>query len=411
MHVLVVTQYFWPENFRINDLCTELVARGHKVTVLTGVPNYPQGSVLPEFKQNPQEFLEYYGVEIIRVPILARGKVSSIKLILNYISYALSASTIGLFKLRKHKIDVVFVCQLSPITIALPAVLYRKIYQKPVVMWVLDLWPESLLSVGVIKSKFVLRLIGRLVSFIYKRCDLILGQSKAFYKGISLYCDDVKKIKYFPSWSEDVFLEKKYSPVALLKESNDDYFKIMFTGNIGEAQDFPAIVQSAEMIKVIDAKIKFFIVGDGRAVNWLQAAIRDKELEDYIYLLGRHPLEKMPIFYESADALLVSLKQSTVFSMTIPGKVQSYMASGKPILTMLSGEGSRVVDEASCGFTADSGDYEKLTSNIIQMSLLTVDELRDFGKKARQYSDKEFSRDKLVDQLEAWLENIKLEGR
>lgn len=401
MKILVVSQYFWPENFRINDLCTELAVRGHKITVLTGVPNYPEGEVFEEYRNDPDMFTEYEGSEIIRVPMIARGKGNSIKLAMNYLSYALSASFIGAFKLRNKKFDMIFVFEPSPITVGLPAIFIKKIKKIPVVFWVLDLWPETLEALGVVKSKHVLNLVGKLVSFIYNRCDLVLGQSKAFFEGISHYTEDKVKIKYFPSWSENVNSETSLSTVKVIEKYNDA-FKVLFTGNVGEAQDFPAILKAASLLKDKQENVKFFIVGDGRMFDWVKAEISNCVLNDYVYLLGRYPLETMPSFYSSANALLVTLKDSPVFAMTIPGKIQSYLASGKPILTMLTGEGSRVVEEAECGYIADSGDYETLAENIIRMAVLSNAELSVLGGKAKFYAESEFDRDKLISQLEVW---------
>lgn len=407
MRILIVTQYFWPENFRINDLCAELTKRGNKVTVLTGKPNYPAGVIFEDYKKQPSDFAEYEGCEIVRVPMLARGQGSSVKLMLNYFSFALSASLIGAWKLRKKPYDIIFVYEPSPVTVGLPAVFIKKIKNAPVVFWVLDLWPETLESIGVIKSKRVLSLVGKLVSFIYNRCDLILGQSKAFFGGISRYANNKEKIKYFPSWSENIFNQKAAQPVQDI-DTTEDVFKILFAGNIGEAQDFPAILHALEILKDDDVRAKLYVVGDGRALDAVKEEIAKRNLEDYISLLGRYPLESMPGFYSSVDALLVTLKESPVFSMTIPGKVQSYMSAGKPVLSMLSGEGSRVIKEAECGCVANSGDYETLAKNILSMTRLSKQELKTLGDNARIYSDKEFNRDTLIDQLEIWFsETIK----
>ena len=405
MKILVVSQYFWPENFRINDLCIGLVERGHEVTVLTGKPNYPGGSFFPEFIGDSGKYMQYQGCNIVRVPIVSRGKNSSLKLVANYISFFLSASMIGLWKLRKEKFDIVFVAQLSPVTIALPAILYRKIYKKPVVMWVLDLWPESLAAVGVVKSQRVLSMIALLVSYIYKNCNLILGQSKVFQADILKYCDKAKDVRYFPSWSEQIF---KTSTIANRLESGPGVFKVLFAGNIGDAQDFPSILKTAEVLKERGVNICFFIVGDGRLKNWLKKEILEKELGDYIHLLGYYPLEEMPSFYASADVLLATLKGGATFSMTIPGKVQSYMLSSKPILTMLSGEGSRVIDEAKCGLTAKSGDYIQLADNIVKMSCMPRQNLEKFGSNACEYSAKEFDRYTLISRLISWFDEITL---
>jgi len=413
MRILVVTQYFWPENFRINDLCAELVSRGHEVSILTGTPNYPDGILFPDFLSNPANYNAYKGCSIIRVPVLVRGSGSSLKLLLNYASYVISASFIGVFKIRKKQFDVVFVYEPSPVTVCLPALLIKKIRKVPVVFWVLDLWPETLEAIGVVKSPKILNWVGHLVRFIYNRCDFILGQSKAFYTGISRYCDDPSKIKYFPSWSEAVFTETDVSPAVEL-ENHKSVFKILFAGNVGEAQDFPAILNAAEILKVRQINAKFFIVGDGRALDWVQSELVRRNLEEFVFLLGRHSLESMPNFYAASDALLVTLKDSPAFSMTIPGKVQSYMAAGKPILTMLSGEGSRVVEEACCGFVSAAGNYEQLIDNVEKMIRLSCEDLKVLANNAKIYAHHEFDRDKLISQLEGWFVDLsaqKKEGR
>jgi colanic acid biosynthesis glycosyl transferase WcaI len=404
MRILVVTQYFWPENFRINDLVEEFVKRGHQVTILTGKPNYPSGTLFPEYQQDPKAFNEYQGCRVVRVPIVMRGQGSGIKLVTNYLSYIMSASLLGYWKLRKDTFDIVFVYEPSPVTVCLPAIFFKKMKGVPVVFWVLDLWPETLEAIGVVKSAKVLSVVGKLVSFIYNRCDLVLGQSKAFYDGIARYCSDKQKIRYFPSWSESVFADSSVQPIEIMQSY--DGFKVLFAGNVGEAQDFPAIIASSKQLKATQAKAKFFIVGDGRYSAWVEQEIHDQNLEDYVILLGRHPLEAMPSFYAAADALLVTLKESQAFAMTIPGKVQSYMAAGKPILTMLTGEGSRVVSEAECGLVADSGDANTLAANIQKMSAMSREELTSLGSNARNYAAREFDRDRLISQLESWFVEV-----
>ncbi len=405
MHILIVTQYFWPENFRINDLAEELVNRGHQITILTGKPNYPAGELFPDFKASPQNFKEYKGCKIVRVPTTMRGQGSGRKLVTNYLSYVLSASVLGFFKLRKEKFDVIFVYEPSPVTVCLPAIFFKKLKGIPVVFWVLDLWPDTLEAIGVVKSPRILSWVGKLVSFIYNRCDLVLGQSKAFYNGIAQYCDDKRKIQYFPSWSEDVFAQSE-SIVQVAELDCKDCFKIVFAGNIGEAQDFPSILSAAKILKDQGVNIKVFVLGDGRAFEFVKSAVIEKELSDVVVLLGRYPLEAMPSFYAAADALLVTLKESKAFSMTIPGKVQTYMEAGKPILTMLSGEGSRIVEEAGCGLISNSGDFQQLANNMTEMSNCAQKQLAEFGKNAKAYAQKEFDRDRLIDQLETWLKEL-----
>jgi len=405
MRILVVTQYFWPENFRINDLCVELAKRGHEITVLTGEPNYPDGVIFDDYNITPSAYNQFQGCDIVRVPIIPRGKGSSFQLILNYISFAFSASLIGLFRLRKKKFDVVFVCQLSPATLALPAILYKKLYKIPVVMWVLDLWPESLEAVGIVKSPRLLSLVGKLVFFIYSNCDLILGQSKAFIEGIGRYCEDKSKIHYFPSWSEDIFSNNS---VTKIKDIScfEDCFKIVFAGNIGDAQDFPSILKAMEILKLNKINIKLFLIGDGRKLSWVKEQVVQNGLGHHVYLLGRFPIEMMPSFYNSADALLVTLKASKIFSMTIPGKVQSYMAARKPIIAMLDGEGARVLKEAQCGSVSNSGDFNHLAQSIVTMAQLTHNEREELGFNANQFLVKEFDRAELITKLELKLSSL-----
>lgn len=406
MRILVVSQYFWPENFRINDLCSEMVLRGHSVTVLTGEPNYPSGIKDGGYLKDKVEYNEFKGCNIVRVPVVARGE-GKLRLILNYISYFLLASTIGLCRLRKKKFDVVFVCQLSPITSAIPAILYRKLYGTPVVMWVLDLWPDSLRAVGFVKSDKLLSFVNRLVQSIYNRCDLILGQSKSFVSEITSNSRDVE-VNYFPSWAEDIFDNKIEPSLGNLSEENT--FDILFAGNVGEAQDFPNLLNAMSILKEKGVKTRVHIVGDGRYLKTLKDQILQSDLSDSVKLWGRFPLDEMPKFFSSADALFVSLKNSPTFSMTIPGKVQSYMKAGKPILASLSGDGADVILQASCGLVSDPGDYQALAENIESMINLDAKELELMGGDGKSYADKHFNRSILMSNLVNWFEQISIGG-
>ena len=409
MNILVVSQYFWPENFRVNDLVDELVKRGHSVFVLTGTPNYPEGVVFPEYKDNPSDYNDYCGAKIIRVPVAPRGTGSAFRLLLNYVSFIFSGSILGAWKLRGQNIDKIFVYEPSPITVCLPAILLKKIKKAPIVFWVLDLWPETLVAVGVLKSRFLTKIVGVLVSYIYKHCDLILTQSRAFIQNITLYCNTPEKIKYFPSWAEDSFSQPQKLPIMLTNEipesTSNDIFSIMFAGNIGEAQDFPAILKAAEILKT-NSNIRWLIVGDGRMFNWVKQECMVRGLSNNVLLLGRHSLEKMPSFYKKADALIVSLKNEMIFDMTIPGKVQSYLASGRPILGMLNGEGAKVLRDSNSGFVCNSGDASGLAHIVEKMVALPHKDRVCMGDSGRNYYLKEFDRNILIDRLEKWLIHV-----
>jgi glycosyltransferase involved in cell wall biosynthesis len=403
VRILVVSQYFWPENFRLNDLVVELVKRGNDVTVLTGHPNYPEGKIFPEFKSNPESYEEYGGARVVRVPLFPRG-VGSLRLMLNYLSFALSGSVLGPWRLRGKTFDVIFVCQLSPVTVGIPAAILRKLKSAPIVFWILDLWPESLRAVGVVRSPIILKGVGYLVSFIYRHCDLILAQSKSFIPEIKNYCSLNRWIEYFPSWSESVFDFASTTPAPEIPVASG-VFSVMFAGNIGDAQDFPAILQAAEALRN-DRRIRWLVVGDGRAAAWVRQEVEKRGLTDSVLMLGRYPLERMPSFYMRADALLVSLSDEPIFSMTIPGKLQSYLAAGKPVLAMLNGEGADLVQRSGAGLACRAGDGGALADAVLKLAMMSDDERKMMGNKALEFNTSEFDRATLISRLERWFEQV-----
>jgi len=407
MRILVVTQYFWPENFRINDLVAELVARGHQVTVLTGIPNYPEGKIFPEFERSPKQFMEFAGARVIRVPMLLRGK-GSLKLVLNYLSFAVSAIIIGMWKLRGQQYDVIFACQLSPVTVGLPAAVMRFIKRAPLVFWVLDLWPDTLQAIGAIRSPLLLRAAGSLVSFIYGQCDLILAQSKSFIPLIKKRSGSRSQVEYFPSWAETIFDANNVTP-ALEVPAQEGIFNVMFAGNIGEAQDFPAILAAAERLKNYP-NIRWLIVGDGRMAPWVKQEIQRRHLQKCVLMLGRYPMERMPAFFRHANALLVSLQDKPIFAMTIPGKLQSYLATGIPCIAMLNGEGAQLIKNADAGLVCSAGDDVGLAAAVLSLAGMSHEQLLEMGENGRKVSDLEFNRKELIGRLEAWLASVRING-
>jgi colanic acid biosynthesis glycosyl transferase WcaI len=399
-----VSQYFWPENFRINDLVDELVARGHEVTVLTGVPNYPDGEVFPDYRRDPGRFRDFHGARIVRAPLLPRGR-GSVRLILNYLSFALSASVVGAWKLRRRKFDAIFAYQVSPITVGIPAALLRALKRAPLVFWVLDLWPETLEAIGVVSSRTLLSAIGRLVRFVYKRCDLILAQSRSFIPQIARYSPGSARIEYFPNWAETLFERANAAPAAEVP-AQPGSFDVMFAGNIGEAQDMPAILAAAELLKH-QPRIRWLVVGDGRMAEWVRAEIERRDLQQCVLMLGKYPVERMPSFYRHADALLLALKDNPIFSMTIPGKLQSYLAAGVPVIAMLNGEGAEVVDRANAGVTCRAGDARGLAEAVMHLAALPEEQILRMRANALAVSAQEFNRKTLITRLETWLEGLR----
>ena len=399
LRILVVTQYFWPENMRINDLVRDFSEKGHEVTVLTGWPNYPEGKVFSEYKTNPEGFKSYFGARIVRVPLVSRGK-RSISLILNYLSFFISASTLGAVTLRKKKFDAVFVYAVSPIMAAIPAVLIGCMKRVPVYIWILDLWPETLRAVGVLRHPTMLAMVGRVVSWIYNRADYLLLQSKGFSNNVKQYCTkeiSPERLVYFPSWAEDDFSESPVKSSNLL-ERDDTTFTVVFAGNLGDAQDLPAVLDAAESLKD-SASVRWVIVGDGRMSKWLGEQVELRGLKN-VLLLGRHPLSVMPEIFACADALLVSLKTNDVFEKTVPGKVQAYLASSKPVLGMINGEAARIIEESGCGFSCPSGDAQGLAQITLRLATTDSAQRETMGQAGRSYYLSHFSKVTLLERLE-----------
>ena len=403
MRILIITQYFWPENFRINEVSEELVKLGHEVSILTGYPNYPKGEIYSEFKKDQNKFSNYKGAKIIRVPLLGRKK-NKISLLLNYASFLLNSIIFGYFNLKGKDVDIIFTCQLSPVTIGITSAFFSKVLNIPQVFWVQDLWPDTLVALKILKKNWQINLFKILVNWIYSRCNLILAQSENILKEIEKYPSVTDNIHYFPTWGEsDLFL--KVSPPAPEIEVKD-IFTILFAGNIGEAQDFPSLIKAVQHLVLNKFEnFRIIIVGDGSKKDWLIDEVRKLNIEKYFEFYNSFPLERMPSFFRHADALLVSLLNKKVFNMTIPGKIQFYLSSGIPIIGMICGEGAEVIKKSKGGLVCDSGDYKTLSKIISQMINLDKVTLKKMGKSGKQYSFKEFSKKKLVVKLNKFLTN------
>ncbi|HLD98943.1 MAG TPA: glycosyltransferase family 4 protein [Bdellovibrionota bacterium] len=406
MKILLLTQYFWPEDFRINELAYDLAERGHEIVVLTGLPNYPKGSFFEGYGYFSNLSQEHNRVRVLRCPLVPRGKGRGWQLVLNYVSFALSASVLGPF-LCKGRFDAIFVYEPSPITIGIPAVVLKWIKRAPVLFWVQDLWPESLVATGAVRSPVVLKWVRSLTYWIYRHCDRILIQSRAFEAKIIhghpvLGAKLRDRIRYFPNSAEKLYCSVKPSQEFASKFEFPAGFRIMFAGNIGAAQDFATILGAAERLRE-NPDIYWLIFGDGREKEWVEREIKRRNLGGAVKLYGRYPLEMMPELFSHANAMLVTLKQDPVFSVTIPAKVQSYMACGKPILAALDGEGNRIISEAGAGLTCPSGNAEALAGIVKQMVALGPDVWSEFSENALRYFKQNFESSRLLDRLEALL--------
>lgn len=408
-HILVVSQYFYPEPFRINDICMEWVKRGYKVTVLTGIPNYPQGTFYEGYDLNQKRTEEWNGIKIIRIPLVPRGH-KSISLVLNYMSFVVSGFVWNLF--TKIKADYVFNFEVSPMTQALISVWYAKKRKIPCYLYVQDLWPENVETVTGIHSPLVLLPIGKMVNYIYKNCDHIFATSPSFVKEIQKRCreKDRKKVSYWPQYAEDFYrpINRETVRKKVMEIPDDDSFKIIFTGNIGQAQGLEILPKAAKILKKKNAvkgskkhfpNVKFVIVGDGRNRTSFLDKIAECEVEDMFILIGRQPAERIPELLACCDAAFLSFVENELFEKTIPAKLQSYMACGMPIIAAASGETKRVIESAHCGMCSTLGKACELADLICR---LRVEALVTMRKNALNYYKNTFDKNTLLNDMDVY---------
>lgn len=409
MRILMVSQYFWPESFVINNLACSLALEGHKVTVLTGKPNYPEGKIAPGYRAYGVQRELYAGVEVVRVPLVPRGSGSPLLLALNYLSFVCSGTILGPLALRGVQCDVVFVYAPSPLLQALPAVLLARLKGAPLAVWVQDLWPESLIATGFVKNCWVLKVVEILVRYIYRRADSILIQSQAFRDPVARLAGDPRKIGYYPNTAQQSHDDVATVVSAELVSQLHQCFSIVFAGNLGTAQSLETILSAAESL-MARPEIRFFIIGGGSREVWLAQEVERRRLAN-VMLIERLPPAQMPAVFAAASALLVTLADSPAFSLTIPSKLQAYLAAGRPIIASLNGEGARIVRDAEAGFTCPAGNSEALAAAVLRLYCLAPNERDRLGSNGRCYFDEHFEPSKRLRELIEHFRKISLQRR
>ena len=395
MRILVVSQYFWPESFRINEVVSSLVLRGLDVDVMTGQPNYPEGKIFSGYHATGCGVEIWGGARLHRVPLVPRGQKSSVRLVMNYISFIFCGTILGAWSLRRVKPDVILVYAPSPLLQAIPALFLAHRKQCPLVLWVQDLWPESLNATGYIHSDWILRKVGKVVAFIYQRSNLILISSRSFERSIQNYAPE-QSVVYYPNSVDDSFYKQQASPQIDLKLFNIG-FTIVFAGNVGIAQSVETIIEAADKLRGLEA-IRFIILGSGSRLDWMQTEIKRKNLSN-IVLAGRHPSEAMPFLLARAKVLLVTLADKPIFAKTVPNKVQTYLAIGRPIIGCLNGEGAQLILDARVGVVVPAEDAGGLADAVLHLYHLPVNELEAMGANGQRYFREHFDHEMLIDRL------------
>jgi len=395
LRILIISQYFYPENFRINDLCIGLKEQGHSVSVLTAKPNYPKGSFYEGYDFFNKPIDDYKGIKVFRSPIIPRGNGSGIRLFINYTSFVF----FGILRLLliNQKFDKIFVYAPSPITVGYIGVVASWKFKAKTYLWVHDLWPESVKDAGGINNKFILYLIDLMTKSIYSFYEKILVQSPYFKKYLIDQSVNQDKVVYYPYYAEKFY--KVVDPKPDIKSLYGEGLNLVFAGNIGVAQSFDTIVEAAKILKNRLIKFKFIIIGDGRDKNRILNKILENSLNENFKFLGSYPPDKMSDFFACADALVVTLKDTRIFSMTIPGKLQSYLASGKPIIASLNGIGAKIIKDSNSGFVSNSENANDFANSIMRFNKLNISKRQELGLNGRKYFEKEFERSKLLKRL------------
>lgn len=406
-HILVIAQYFYPEQFRINDICSEWVKKGYKVTVVTGIPNYPQGKYYPGYGLFKKRKEVYNGVEIIRIPLVPRGK-NSIMLALNYLSFVVSGFFWNLF--TRVNADYVFIFEVSPMTQALPGVWYAGKRKVPCYLYVQDLWPENVEIITGITNKYIIGAIGKMVDYIYARCNKIFATSNSFVHSIANRGVPKEKIAYWPQYAEDFYIPKEKSIVPEIPD--DEAFNIIFAGNIGNAQGLDILPRTAQILKEksLASKIRFNIVGDGRYKNELIELVNASNVTDMFNFISRQPATRIPELLASNDVAFQCLTDSPLFAMTIPAKLQSYMACGIPVIASANGETSRILKESGAGLSSPAGDAHELARIIFEILNRSPEQLRVMGLSAREYYNENFNKQELLNEMDSYFEGKSFMG-
>lgn len=403
MKILVVTQYFWPESFRINDLVRAWTREGHDVTVLAGLPNYPAGRLFDGYSWRGPFRQTWEGARIRRVPILTRGPNRGVRLVLNYASFVVAGVGLGPL-LARDRYDIAFVYAPSPITICIPAIWLRWLRGVPVAFWVQDLWPDNLLALGAVRSPRVLRAVEAMSRWIYRRCDLVLAQSEAFIDPIRRVCPDVRDLRVLPNWADTFYQPVEVAAGASERTEFPRGFTIVFAGNIGSAQALETVVAAADLLR--DVEVHWVFIGDGNQRAGLEASVASLGLQHRVHFLGWRPGEAMPRYLSLADALLVSLRRDASFASTVPAKLQSSLAVGRPVLAALEGEGARIVRESGGGLLIDQESAEALAAGARELMAMGPDARAEMGRRGRAYASTHFDRDTLVDRVTGWLRHL-----
>lgn len=394
MKILIISQQFYPEEFKINEIVEELTKRNHKVTVLTGLPNYPSGIVPKEYRLFRNRKQNYKGAKVIRCFEIGRRN-GALGLMMNYLSFMLSSSLKSIF-MRKD-FDVVMVYQLTPVTMVLPGIIVSKIKNIKLFTYCLDLWPESVKTIINSEDSIIFRGASFISRFMYKFSDKIAVTSKPFIDYFkNIHHIEVDKLTYLPQPSEQITED--------LEAEDNNITDFMFMGNIGKAQNIETILLAAKKIEDEDFIVHF--VGEGSEFENTKQMVKDLNIEDKIIFHGRHPYSEMNKFYKKADVCILTLTGNSVIGLTMPAKLQGYMSASKPVLGAMNGAAQEVINDACCGYCVNAGDIDLFSIKMKEYIKMSHKERVKMGKSGKSYFDQNFTIDKYIENLEIELNKL-----
>lgn len=408
MHVLIISPYFFPEQFKINDIATTLVSKGHRVTVLTGLPNYPAGKFFSGYSPHKGPWKEtWQGVTVLRFPMIPRGSGSSLEMGLSYLSQMLSMALLGPFRKEIEDIDVQFAFGLSPNIVSITGALIRRMHDKPFGFWLTDVWPDSITATTGISNPLIIKPVTAVVEMIYDSSDVVFYSSPGFEKHLDEFGIEQRRIQYLPQYPETIFKPAPKPAWNLPGITGEDSgFNIMYTGNIGKAQSMPTVMEAARILATHSPFIRWYFIGDGSMESWAKEYVETHGLQKNVFFLGRKPIETIPEWTSLADAMLLSLTDTLIFSWVLPTKLQSYMASGKPVIVSANGSAASIIESAEAGVAASAEDVGSLVDAVLSLAKLPKEELADMGDRADRYCQEHFSKEGFFSKLENAFESM-----
>lgn len=395
--ILIVTEYFYPEEFKINDVAIEWKNKGYEVDVLTMVPTYPASKVFDGYKNKWYQKDIWNGINIYRVRAVTGYKTSLFKKLLKYFAFMILGSFISLRIGRRY--NLIFGFNVGALTGMVPAILLNKLYNKNVTLWIQDIWPDSVYAFGFKKSKLLEFILNKFVRFVYKHTTSFAISGKGFASRVLPYIQDNQNIVYCPNWPDDIDMN-----ISSFKFSEEKRVQFTFAGNVGKVQNLENIIKVfSSLPKTYQVKSQLNIIGDGSSLEMMKKISKNMN----IIFHGRKPRKEMSKYYKGSDFLIFSLVDKSIFSLTVPAKVQTYIASKKPILAIINGDASKLIKDNNLGYVSSPDDLDNIKNIFIKAINASEEEKKIFMTSCEFLIENTFNKKIIIDDLLNLMESKK----